>query len=133
MIREFRSEDKAQVNEIGRSLKDGFNIENHNEYEHVLVYEEDEKVLGFVMYMILYETLEIVHIAVDINSRRRGIARKLLTSLFDRDEVEKSILEVRSSNETAIKLYESLGFKRVRTIKNYYENMEDAIVMEAVK
>lgn len=39
-------------------------------------------------------------------------------------------LEVRVSNESAIKLYEKFGFKNVGIRKNYYQdNFEDAYLM----
>ena len=41
-------------------------------------------------------------------------------------------LEVRPSNERAIRLYERFGFRRTGRLKDYYtRNVEDAIVMLA--
>ena len=37
-------------------------------------------------------------------------------------------LEVRASNEDAIRLYEKSGFIKTGVRKNYYENKEDAIL-----
>jgi ribosomal-protein-alanine N-acetyltransferase len=38
-------------------------------------------------------------------------------------------LEVRESNIAAINLYKKLAFKQAKTIKNYYADGENAIVM----
>lgn len=40
-----------------------------------------------------------------------------------------STLEVRSQNEPAIELYESLGYRQTATRKRYYPNNDDATVM----
>ncbi|RQW76978.1 MAG: ribosomal-protein-alanine N-acetyltransferase, partial [Geobacter sp.] len=41
-------------------------------------------------------------------------------------------LEVRFSNITAISLYRSLGFTETGRRKSYYENGEDALLMEYI-
>lgn len=42
------------------------------------------------------------------------------------------VLEVRSSNNKAISLYEKCGFKTIRIRKNYYSNGEDALYMQKI-
>jgi ribosomal-protein-alanine acetyltransferase len=72
---------------------------------------------------------EILNIAVDPAERRTGIARRLLTDALARVK-GAWFLEVRASNEAAIKLYESAGFTRAGDRKGYYnEPAEDGIVM----
>ena len=45
--------------------------------------------------------------------------------------VKRFFLEVRKSNEKALKLYEKAGFTRLSVRKAYYQDpVEDAIVME---
>lgn len=48
---------------------------------------------------------------------------------FKLKEINEITLEVRKSNEVAIKLYESYGFELVNLRKNYYNNGEDALFM----
>lgn len=75
---------------------------------------------------------EILNLAVDPAERRTGIARRLLEDALGSAH-SAWFLEVRASNAAAIRLYESLGFQRTGSRKNYYyEPAEDAIVMRFV-
>jgi len=44
--------------------------------------------------------------------------------------LKKILLEVRKNNPTAIALYESSGFKITGIREKYYNNTEDAVLME---
>jgi ribosomal-protein-alanine N-acetyltransferase len=74
-----------------------------------------------------------MNVAVTPSHRRRGIARALLAQLFEvtaSDERRGYTLEVRVSNEGAIKLYETLGFVSRGVRRGYYtDNREDALIM----
>ena len=63
-----------------------------------------------------YDTVwHIMNVAVDPEFQRRGVATRLLERLFELthdDQRRGYTLEVRISNETAIELYERLGFVR---------------------
>jgi ribosomal-protein-alanine acetyltransferase len=72
---------------------------------------------------------EILFIAVDPAHRRRGIGKTLLDDELSRARGEW-FLEVRESNLTAKRLYESAGFRPVGRRENYYSHpFESAIVM----
>ncbi|MCE4599167.1 MAG: ribosomal protein S18-alanine N-acetyltransferase [Desulfurococcales archaeon] len=75
----------------------------------------------------------LVSIAVLREYRGRGIGSSLLSETIrvmrNVYKVESIFLEVRVSNEVAIRLYERYGFKKVRLIKGYYKDGEDAFVM----
>ena len=74
-----------------------------------------------------------MNLAVAESHRRRGIATRLMARLFEMtsgDGRRGYTLEVRVSNEAAIKLYESLGFKARGVRRGYYtDNREDALIM----
>jgi ribosomal-protein-alanine N-acetyltransferase len=61
------------------------------------------------------------------------VARQLLDRLFEvtaSDERRGYTLEVRVSNEGAIKLYEAMGFVARGVRRGYYtDNREDALIM----
>ena len=73
------------------------------------------------------------NICTDKESRKKGAATALLKVLSDKAEklgLSFITLEVRKSNERAIKLYEKAGYKTVGTRKDYYEKpREDAVIM----
>jgi [ribosomal protein S18]-alanine N-acetyltransferase len=91
---------------------------------------------GLVGYLIISRYVDawhVMNIATDPDHRRRGIATALLERLFEltANDVQRGYtLEVRVSNEDAIRLYERLGFKRRGIRRGYYtDNREDALVM----
>ncbi len=75
----------------------------------------------------------LISIAVLKPFRRRGIGSMLLRESMRASVraygAESMYLEVRVSNEPAIKLYEKFGFRKVRMIESYYLDGEDAYVM----
>jgi [ribosomal protein S18]-alanine N-acetyltransferase len=74
----------------------------------------------------------LMNVAVDDGLRRQGIASSLIERLFelaDRPSVQYT-LEVRTSNEAAIRLYEGFGFRAAGRRRAYYhDNREDALIM----
>ena len=76
---------------------------------------------------------QITNIAVHPDFRRRGCARAILLALMRAAEergVYEISLEVRASNENAIRLYEKLGFCCVGRRRNYYvKPKEDALIL----
>lgn len=98
-----------------------------------LVACDDGKIVGYLGLFKACGEGDITNVAVLASYRRRGIARKLLEALFDlcvSDKLECVHLEVRKSNEGAIKLYENTGFSVDGVRKGFYSNpREDAILM----
>jgi ribosomal-protein-alanine N-acetyltransferase len=80
-----------------------------------------------------YETVwHVMNVAVDPERRREGVASALLGELYVRvgDEQARYTLEVRRSNDAAIRLYEREGFRAAGIRRRYYQdNGEDALVM----
>ncbi|WP_297464290.1 ribosomal protein S18-alanine N-acetyltransferase [Thermococcus sp.] len=104
-----------------------------NNPETFLVAEYGGRVIGYVM-AYLRPDLEghIMSIAVDPSYRGNGIGSALLTEVIERliNRGARYIgLEVRVSNERAIKLYESLGFRKIKRVIGYYADGEDAYYM----
>jgi len=93
----------------------------------------DGGVAGYLCLKLLLDEAEILDVAVSHAQRGRGIGRFLVESAltFCRTrEVALLSLEVRVSNCAAIALYDRLGFRASGRRKRYYENGEDAILMD---
>ena len=74
----------------------------------------------------------VISIAVMPYARRQKIGVKLMvTSLkeMSKQGAEECFLEVRESNESAIELYEKLGFSKIKLLKKYYSDSESAYLM----
>jgi ribosomal-protein-alanine N-acetyltransferase len=89
--------------------------------------------VGYVVNSRYVDAWHVMNVAVDPDHRRRGVATQLLERLFEltRDDERRGYtLEVRVSNEDAIKLYEQLGFESRGLRRGYYtDNREDAVIM----
>ena len=98
-----------------------------------LVAMEEEDLAGYVGSQSVLGEADMMNIAVDPAFRRRGIAEALVNALIDqlvRRGNHCLTLEVRASNESAIALYEKLGFQQVGLRKNYYRNpKENALIL----
>jgi len=96
-----------------------------------LVAADGARVLGFlVARQTAVDEREILNLAVDPAERRRGAARALLEVELQRAK-HQWFLEVRESNSSAIRLYESAGFRAAGRRESYYRNPpEPGIVMK---
>jgi ribosomal-protein-alanine N-acetyltransferase len=76
---------------------------------------------------------EVLNLAVDPPERRRGLGAALLREGLEyltRQGVEQVFLEVRESNQAALRLYQSHGFRVVGMRSGYYRNPpENAVVL----
>lgn len=94
---------------------------------------ENDEVIAYAGMWITVDEGQITNVAVHPNYRRHGIAKYLLSCLYDVCRKNKLVfitLEVRESNISAVSLYKNEGFKTVGLRKNYYKNpTENAILM----
>jgi ribosomal-protein-alanine N-acetyltransferase len=94
---------------------------------------EGADLVGYVINSRYVDAWHVMNVAVEPEHRGRGIATALLERLFalTRDEERRGYtLEVRVSNEDAIRLYEKLGFDSRGIRRGYYtDNREDALIM----
>jgi [ribosomal protein S18]-alanine N-acetyltransferase len=94
---------------------------------------EGEELVGYIVNSRYVDAWHVMNVAVDPVRRRRGVATALLERLFELtsdDERRGYTLEVRVSNDGAIRLYERLGFEPRGIRRGYYtDNREDALIM----
>ena len=112
----------------------------HYEFEQnpvnkIIVAENERKVVGFIDFLITFNSSTIMQVAVTKEYRGNGIATQLLSEMeksFPKeidDIVETITLEVRESNVAAKYLYLKNGYKIVVIKSNYYKDGENAIYM----
>ena len=94
---------------------------------------EGEQLGGYLIVSRYVDAWHVMNIAVSPDFRRRGIATALLERLFELTDDRSRrgyTLEVRVSNDGAIRLYERLGFAARGIRRGYYtDNREDALIM----
>ena len=95
--------------------------------------ELDPSIIGYGGMWRMYDEAHVTTIGVRRDLQHRGHGRVLFAGLVQAayDMGAKWVtLEVRTSNENAMKMYDAFGFKVIGRRKGYYtDNGEDAIVM----
>ncbi len=133
---------ESHITEIGRLEKECFSTpwsenslreELKNEYARFFVAVINGNVAGYIGAHNILGEVYITNVAVFPDYRRKGVGETLIKKLIDvtfSENADFITLEVRNSNEGAIKLYTKMGFEEVGKRKNFYENpREDALLM----
>lgn len=93
---------------------------------------EGEKLVGNCGVRNIAGDGEITNVAVDPACRRQRVGTELMNKLLETGRsmgIVAFTLEVRASNQAAIRLYESSGFLLEGTRRNFYEDpREDALI-----
>lgn len=93
------------------------------------------EVQGYALMSLAAGEAHVLNVCVSPQRRGLGLGRYLMRHLLrlaEAGSVERMFLEVRRSNEEALRLYEHLGFSQVGTRKGYYPaagGREDALVL----
>ena len=99
------------------------------------IYRDEGELKAYGVMSIGVGEAHMLTICVKPEAQGQGYGRMMMQHLLDvasKRHADKAFLEVRPTNEVAIGLYRSMGFKDVGLRKNYYpaENgREDALVM----
>src|SRR3979411_2295741 len=106
---------------------------HHNRSAYYLVLRRDEDIVGYAGLWKMSEEEHITTVGGGGGEPRKGYGHALMAALIQRAYQLGSrwlTLEVRPSNDVAVRLYEKFGFKVIGRRRGYYTaNNEDAIVM----
>jgi len=92
----------------------------------------DQKLVGYVFFYVVMDELHVINVAVDPAFRKKGLGEILLNKVHEhgkKHSVKYAYLEVRETNEAALKLYAKLGYHKQGRRIGYYSNKEDALLM----
>lgn len=138
-IRLMTEKDIFQVSEIEKETfsqpwsLEAFRESLNREDTIYIVACEAETIVGYCGLWNIVNEGDINNVAVAQNHRGQQIGFQMLTKLIElgnAQNIEAYTLEVRKSNEAAIKLYQKIGFVCEGIRKNFYDSpKEDAIIM----
>jgi len=140
-LREFSLSDLEKVIKIEKASflnrkafsEDYFRKLYQKSPEGFIVAEDKGKILGYAIGEVQKDCGKIISIAVYPAWRKKGIGKELanfLIEYFKKKNLKKISLQVRKNNLAAISFYKNLGFQILKTIKNYYQNGDDAYLMK---
>jgi ribosomal-protein-alanine N-acetyltransferase len=139
-LRPFRIEDVAAVAEIERRVFSDpwppafFAHELAGAGMHARIAEHEGRIAGYSLAWLGEGSGHLGNLAVVPETRRRGVAGRMLDDLFARARergIASVTLEVRVSNFAAQWLYRRYGFRLAGLRRRYYrDTSEDALVME---
>ena len=98
-----------------------------------VVAELDGEIIGYGGLWLILDEAHVTNIAISSAHRSRGFGKMLLRVLLNAAERAGALemsLEVRQSNERAIRMYENEGFEIIGVRNKYYTNpVENAYIM----
>lgn len=99
----------------------------------VLARDGSGQLIGFCAFWRILDEVHINNLAVRPPYRRRGVASALIEQVIAQGHrlgADHATLEVRQSNEAAVKLYERCGFRVAGVRRQYYSKPdEDALIL----
>lgn len=138
----FREMQEKDVDSVAIIEKNNFSLpwseksllyEISNSNSIFLVAELDSKIIGYAGMYLIGDEGDITNIVIERQYRSMGYGRGLLNSLLEfavNNLINSITLEVRTSNEAAISLYEETGFISEGIRPGFYDfPKEDAMIM----
>ena len=99
------------------------------------VAKQENEIVGFAGILLIIDQVNIMNIVVKKDKRNFGIGSSLLEEIIRYSKIHNATsitLEVNEKNIPAIKLYKKYGFKQVGLRRKYYNNEDNAILMDLV-
>jgi ribosomal-protein-alanine N-acetyltransferase len=99
-----------------------------------MVAEHDDQVVGFMIYELNKNRIQVLNFAVAPDFRRRGVGTQMVAKLIGKLSAQRRtriLLEVRETNLAAQLFFRTIGFRAVSVLRNFYEDTpEDAYLMQ---
>jgi [ribosomal protein S18]-alanine N-acetyltransferase len=104
------------------------------------VVEEKDEMIGYALMMMVMDEAHLLNLSIAKHRQKQGLGRYLLEHMMTIAKCHKAanmFLEVRTSNVSAIALYENIGFCEMAVRRGYYPadpkvfktGREDAVLM----
>lgn len=109
--------------------------ELENGKSNYFVAKQENEIVGFAGILLIIDQVNIMNIVVKKDKRNFGIGSLLLEEIIRYSKIHNATsitLEVNEKNIPAIKLYKKYGFKQVGLRRKYYNNEDNAILMDLV-
>ena len=141
MISEMNLQDLENIKDCLLTDFDNFwsyNIlkqELENGKSNYFVAKQENEIVGFAGILLIIDQVNIMNIVVKKDKRNFGIGSLLLEEIIRYSKIHNATsitLEVNEKNIPAIKLYKKYGFKQVGLRRKYYNNEDNAILMDLV-
>ena len=141
MISEMNLQDLENIKDCLLTDFDNFwsyNIlkqELENGKSKYFVAKQENEIVGFAGILLIIDQVNIMNIVVKKDKRNFGIGSLLLEEIIRYSKIHNATsitLEVNEKNIPGIKLYKKYGFKQVGLRRKYYNNEDNAILMDLV-
>lgn len=81
------------------------------------------------------DRVNIINFVINPKYQNKGYGSLLLKNTIERikkteEDINKIILNVKTNNSIAIKLYKKFNFRKIKRIENYYKSKQSAYLME---
>lgn len=117
---------------IKKVLRDNFDVSfKMNIFTKGYIFLENNAPIGFILYDLIYDRVELNYIYVDDSYRNHGIASKMMDAMIKECSdcnLSNITLEVNINNSAAISLYKKYKFEICALRKGYY-NGQDGYLM----
>jgi [ribosomal protein S18]-alanine N-acetyltransferase len=99
-----------------------------------MVAEQEDRVVGFMIYELHKNKLHVLNFAVAEGFRRRGVGQQMIAKLVGKLSHQRRtrvLLEVRETNLAAQLFFRACGFRAVSVLRDFYDDTtEDAYLMQ---
>lgn len=99
-----------------------------------MVAEHNDRVVGFMIYELNKNRIQVLNFATLPEMRRRGVGTQMVRKLVDKLSTQRRtriLIEVRETNLTAQLFFRSTGFRAISVLRDFYNSpSEDGYLMQ---